>query len=482
MTIETAFTEIEQSRLAWHGLYDLLVNGQYDVAGPRASIAGQSVQSFAKRVDLVFEGLLALRPSDNNSAQASAVAGKASEIGESAKTFNTHATALANTLRPNSHEGVTFKDANGNFSVQVTQSDGTAITNIDLAGNFEPMNAALGQLTTQLALLIPIFRADAVGDLSQRARALGDVLREVDTIRDQVKRIAETAAGSSTTISAKESEIQTSVTQAETHLVQIAAHQQQATTDASSVATLVEKIKTIGSAADTLEKLVAGHTSSVEAFQKQLDGRNAEFEKFQETTKIASEENAEREEEISRLIDVSNAMISGATTAGLAKSMEDTRARYEARMTSARKGFYVAVVLLVISAVPLIFHLLPGLFGTWAAANTQDEDGTLYSFIGRLFLLLPATWLTAFFAKSYASFFDLEREYAHKAALAMSVDGFKRQAPKYEEEITAEVFMEIRKNPGTGDATTPASHPLYDVLAKVVEKVVDRKPDAAKKP
>ena len=55
--------------------------------------------------------------------------------------------------------------------------------------------------------------------------------------------------------------------------------------------------------------------------------------------------------------------------------------------------------------------------------------GPLYSFIGRIFLLLPATWLTAFFAKSYASFFDLEREYAHKAALAMSVDGFKRQAP-----------------------------------------------------
>lgn len=86
--------------------------------------------------------------------------------------------------------------------------------------------------------------------------------------------------------------------------------------------------------------------------------------------------------------------------------------------------------------------------------------------------MVPATWLTGFYTKSFADFFHLEREYAHKAALAMSVDGFKRQAPKYEEEITAEVFLEIRNNPARGKDVEPASHPLYDVLAKVVGKVL----------
>ncbi len=57
----------------------------------------------------------------------------------------------------------------------------------------------------------------------------------------------------------------------------------------------------------------------------------------------------------------------------------------------------------------------------------------------------------------------------------MSVDGFKRQAEKYQEEITAEVFMEIRNNPAKGSPATPASHPLYDVLARVVGKVIDKK-------
>ena len=68
----------------------------------------------------------------------------------------------------------------------------------------------------------------------------------------------------------------------------------------------------------------------------------------------------------------------------------------------------------------------------------------------------------------------MEREYAHKAALAGSVHGFKLQAKKYEEEITAEVFMEIRMNPAHGPAVDAASHPLYDVLAKVVNRGLNK--------
>ena len=57
----------------------------------------------------------------------------------------------------------------------------------------------------------------------------------------------------------------------------------------------------------------------------------------------------------------------------------------------------------------------------------------------------------------------------------MSVGGFKRQAEKYQEEITAEVFMEIRNNPARRNPATPASHPLYDLLAKVVGKTINQK-------
>jgi len=167
-------------------------------------------------------------------------------------------------------------------------------------------------------------------------------------------------------------------------------------------------------------------------------------------------------------------MISGATTAGLSTSLEDTRARYEARMNSAKKGFYIAVAILIVFALPLVAQLVPGLFGSWFPMPNSDHVETPYAVLGKIFLLLPATWLTVFFTKSYAEYFHLEREYAHKAALAKSVDGFKRQAPKYEEEITAEVFMEIRTNPTNRDGPEPASHPLYDVLSKVVSKILGK--------
>lgn len=53
-----------------------------------------------------------------------------------------------------------------------------------------------------------------------------------------------------------------------------------------------------------------------------------------------------------------------------------------------------------------------------------------------------------------------------------TVSNYKRK--KYEEEISAEVFMEIRMNPAHGPSVDAASHPLYDVLAKSVGKALDK--------
>jgi len=121
---------------------------------------------------------------------------------------------------------------------------------------------------------------------------------------------------------------------------------------------------------------------------------------------------------------------------------------------------------------------MPGLVGSWIPGFDAKTESSPYSILGKIVLLLPATWLTAFFTKLYADLFQLEREYAYKAALAMSIDGFKRQAEKYQEEITAEVFMELKTNPAKGSPVTPASHPLYDLLARVVGKALGRKDDA----
>jgi hypothetical protein len=38
-------------------------------------------------------------------------------------------------------------------------------------------------------------------------------------------------------------------------------------------------------------------------------------------------------------------------------------------------------------------------------------------------------------------------EYAHKSTIAQSIYGLKKESPKYEDEITAGVFLELNRKP-----------------------------------
>lgn len=473
MSIDALYAELEQARQSWMGIYSLLQNGQYDLGGGRTLLEGQSTEAFHRRVLTVFEGLFSIRPSDLQSPQAAIVAAKATEIRPSIQSFQVHAQSTLSTLTQLWREGTTIRDGNNNFLFNLF-ADNTNTGNFDASGNFNQLHVALTQLTTHLAILLPLCKGNGIADLAERARLLGDLVRDAEILRDRASQMAAAAKESADVASEREKSTQDVLAQAEAILSKVTAVQQQATTDTASVTALVEKIKTIGSGADSLEEQITEYQGKFDAFQKQLDERNARFAKFEKDIQATDDANAERYTEIDRLTKQAEAMISGATTAGLAKSLEDTRARYESRMNGAKTGFKWSVLLLIVSALPLAAHLLPGLLGSWIPAIDSKAEGSPYAVLGKIVLLLPGTWLTAFFTKSYAEFFHLEREYAHKAALAMSVDGFKRQAPQYEQEITAEVFLEIRNNPARGNPPDPASHPLYDVLAKAVDKVLSR--------
>jgi hypothetical protein len=471
MSIDVLYSELEQSRKTWMDIYAILKDGRYDLSQPRQALDNQPVEVFHQRAITIFEGLLSVRPNDNQSVQAAILAGKASEIRPALQSFQQYGQMTLDGIKPLWREGLTIRDGNSNFSLQIFDGENNT-GNFDGSNNFTQLLSSLNQLTNHLALLLPLCRAESITDLSHRAKALGDLIRNVESIRNQAEQLAQAAEQSATSAANKEKLSQDIIAQAEAALSKIQALQQQATTDTGTVSSLVEQIKTIGGNAATLEELVNGYQSK---FEKQLDERNSSFAKFEENTKLAFDMNATRDAEIERLTKLSDAMITGATTAGLSKSLEDTRLRYEKRMNSAKTGFQWSVVLLIVSAFPLAANLLPGLFGSWIPTFDAKADGSPYAVLGKVVLLLPASWLTAFFTKSYADFFHLEREYAHKAALAMSVDGFKRQAENYQQEITAEVFMEIRSNPATRQGPDPVSHPLYDILSKTVSKVLEHK-------
>src|SRR5690606_17546544 len=92
------------------------------------------------------------------------------------------------------------------------------------------------------------------------------------------------------------------------------------------------RTKEITKASDALETRVEEYEASFSAFQESLDSRVEAHQKFEQDAKDAKAKLEERESEIDRLIDKSDSMIKGATSAGLATSLDETKTAYEKRL------------------------------------------------------------------------------------------------------------------------------------------------------
>jgi hypothetical protein len=476
MSVEVVYAELEATRVAWDELQELLANGGYDSKKILTILDGESLSALDARVRLAVELLLSMRSSATDSIEAIVVGSKDADLTSQLRSLSQQTQEILRQIKTHWREGSTIRDANAAFLLQFFEGESNYV-NLDMGPNLAQVQTAAKYLVGLLGSLLALVKADSISDLSARAAAVAKLTQECEGLRKQIQHFAKSAGQDSAKTAEHQKAAAATLAQAEVVLASLRELQQRASTDASSVASLVEQIKSTGAKSEALSELVLAYELKFEAFQKELDARNAAFAQFEKEASLAIKQNIDREKEIDRLAKLADSMISGATTAGLGKSLEDTRARYEERMNSARNGFGLSVLLLVVSALPLAGHLLPGLFGDLFPKVAEGVHSSWYGVLGKVLLLVPATWLAGFYTKSYADFFHLEREYAHKAALAGAVDGFKRQAPQYQEEITAEVFLEIRNNPARGQSAEPAAHPLYDVLAKVVSKVIDRKKD-----
>jgi len=252
----------------------------------------------------------------------------------------------------------------------------------------------------------------------------------------------------------------------------------QKTATEANAAEIVQKLaqsREVSKDADTLQQRVTGFASQFEAFDSQMKARLQQFGDFEASTKEALRLNGEQEQKITELIDKADTMIRGATTAGLSKSLEDAKNLYEGRLAETQKYFLWSVGFLMVSTLPIAAQLVPGPWQQYflpAVNAAVTTSAPWLAAIGKLILLIPGTWATAFFASNYAELFHLSREYAHKAALAKAIDGFKREAPAYKEEIVSSVFMEIQDNPGSRKAPLPAT-PENPVTKKFFEKLLE---------
>lgn len=465
ITIDSLFGEVEEAKAAWMAVHDLLKQGQYDTAAPRPAIDHVPVDTLHSRLILIFELILGMRPTSDDEVNALVLSACAADLTGQVTAIKNSSQAILSQAQANYRENALIRDGNSNFTLQFFVDENNT-ANIDVAKYFTQLNNASKLLTTQIGEILPICKANTIADLAMRSQTLAEVIKEIDNLRVEANKQFKGAEQSAASAAERDKGVQDLLSRAETSYSKVQALQQETEREAAAVNTVIAQVKKIGASADTLEQQIAGYQSKFDAFQAQLDSRLKLFQEFEANTQSAEQQNQGRETEITRLIDKADTMIRGATTAGLSHSLEETRKIYGNRMFWARIGFFISIFFMAISALPLAAHLLPGLFGSWVPAISEQAQNSQFGVLGKIILLLPATWLTVFFTKSFAEFFHLEREYAHKAALAKSIEGFKREAPKYQEEITGSVFGEILNNPSKGKSPEPANHPLYEVLTK----------------
>ncbi|MGB1087158.1 MAG: hypothetical protein ACPG06_02205, partial [Alphaproteobacteria bacterium] len=233
----------------------------------------------------------------------------------------------------------------------------------------------------------------------------------------------------------------------------------------------VEKVSDVQGEAERLEEMIGDYTDDFTRFQEELDGR---IDALQEGSKKQLQLEDRLKEASSNIEDMTaraEGMLEGATVAGLAGAFERLRSDTANDLKTARRTFYFAIGFLFLSVIPLMTYIFPGLNelfglasgGVDAASVADDPSGngdqmkgadTPASFIEligqvavRALLLLPAAWFTKFAAARHAALFRLQEHYAYKYSVASSVEGFKQQAPDYEEEIAAATFFELTFNP-----------------------------------
>ncbi len=454
----------------WTVAYAAIQDAGVSPEAAGANLSGATVVDVNERV--VFGLGIAGSLQRVDSSRAALLAHRFGALSSAVEAIDGQANAICTALEP--WHGATATDGNGHLQLQLSHPEkGQSAFDLGaaLAGVLKPCGVLLDAfpavshaLHETAASLFSGLAQDAGQHLRQTKDATFQSAKELATGRESVAELKElTAAGTE------------SIKQFQEILASTTAQKTSVDSNAAEVEQKLARTREISKDADTLQQRVTGFTSQFEAFEAQMKARLEQFAEFEVSTSEAQHKNGEREAKISELCEKADTMIRGATVAGLSKSLEDTKDLYEQRLRETQTYFLVSVGVLLVCVLPIAAQLVPGPWQQYVSppmSGAVNDTGPWLSALGKLILLLPATWATAFFASNYAELFHLSREYAHKAALAKAIDGFKREAPEYAEEIVGSVFVGIQENPGSRKAPAPAT-PENPVTKKFLEKVLE---------
>lgn len=219
----------------------------------------------------------------------------------------------------------------------------------------------------------------------------------------------------------------------------------------AALASIEETRETAG----TLQAEVATYEATFRAFQNSLEARNKQLTTGDEELVRITRAFSDQKSEVDTIIAQANTMLGSATVAGLSAHYDKKYTELDKQVNAAKLSFYGSVAFLIFSVILVLnFVHWDGLYLPEAFLGISPETSTgaiavraLSSFGARALVILPALLLAAFASKRHESLFRLREEYSHKFTAAASVNGFKAQAPNYEEQIAGAVFQELLINP-----------------------------------
>ncbi len=247
----------------------------------------------------------------------------------------------------------------------------------------------------------------------------------------------------------------------------------------SEASTRLAEIRQVAENAANLSSQVTAYDTQFTLFKGQLEERDKSYATQSGRVDDLIKKNELSAAEIERLTKDANAMLTGAVVAGLASAYAAIKKELNDQLGWARWGFFVGIVFLTLSLLPLAAYTVPFL-GNWLGQAPPPSDLKVESYalqiLARLALLLPAAWYLRFAANRHAALFRLREEYAHRYSLASSVEGFKKQAEEFKDQIAAATYENISINPASamdksknsndGDPPTPIMRAFVDAVEK----------------
>lgn len=329
-----------------------------------------------------------------------------------------------------------------------------------------------------------------------------DQYTQLKNIKAGISRAETQSQKSLETITKNQTSIAETLQGAQQDLELIAKQKKSAETKLSEIGTsqaevqqTVNEIDGILTNAKTLKNEVTNYKTEFDQFKVQLAQRNNKLDTLHVESQLLLDAGKKFVEEIQQIKADANEMLSGATTAGLAKEFADYRDELANQLTWAGYFFYFSIGLLFIFSLPLILMVVPPLrllierfldlpvnsltspsqALIYDSKNITTELRMILDASARLLIIMPFIWLTTFSARRYSRFFRLKEHYAYKRSIAASVDGFKKQAKSYEDEIAAAAFHELIFNPAERmDAKQTRDDGPNPILKWLLNKIEER--------